>query len=318
VIDIDNDIDTSGGPRARPAKLASGSQPLSAPGSPPGWPPGAAAEVPRSAVWAPRTRPARRSELPRTAALHARHLPDGFFAKLGPGFLAHYHRTFRRSPDAVLLVVGRPGAPTGFLAGTLDNEAHYRWVARRATAGLAARGALALVARPRLLAGFLRTRVPRYAAWFARRVREPRRAGRRPVRPHARPSASQAREPGASATVAVLTHVAVDPRARGRGSGRELVQSFVERARGAGAREVRLVTDRTAAAAFYRTLGWRSHGSRRGSAGTVVEEFRIPLEGGPHLSDAPPVTGPATATPSTSVRPPADVHARAGARGVRS
>jgi GNAT superfamily N-acetyltransferase len=201
--------------------------------------------------------------------LHAAGLPDGFFAQLGTRFLRRYHRSFRRSPQGVLIVVGRPGAPTGFLAGTLDNECHYSWVARHEVAGLAVSGLVALLTRPRLLAEFARTRSGRYARWLVARLRA--------ARP--RPATAGTTDRGTrrpERRIAVLAHVVVDERHRGVGTGRELVGSFVERARGAGASEARLITAETLEASdFYRSLGWRSHGTRTGADGTVVEEFRI-------------------------------------------
>lgn len=229
---------------------------------------------------AARVRPARPRELAATARLHRRTLPRGFFARLGDRFVRRYHATFAASPEAVVLVAASEDGrrPTGFLAGTLANATHYRWVLRRRGAMLALSGLLALLRRPAMAREFLRTRFGRYL----RAVR--RQLGRRlaPVtaagdtagpRPDA-PS-SDADEPE---TVAVLTHVAVAPDAQGEGVGRDLVDEFVHRARDAGADEVRLITDAGGGAArFYRRLGWRSRGRRRAADGSEVEEFQLPL-----------------------------------------
>jgi ribosomal protein S18 acetylase RimI-like enzyme len=222
-------------------------------------------------------RPARRRDLDRTARLHARCLPDGFFVDLGAGFLRSYHATFHRGPAAVAIVAGSDqdpgGDPVAFLVGTLGNRRHYRWVVQRRALHLTLRLLLALLGRPAIAARFVRTRLTRYLRWL----------GRYPLR-RARPgpdgpAATDDEETAVPAPVAVLTHVAVDPAARGRGLGRRLVDAFVERAREAGAAEVRLVTDDAGGAVdFYRALGFEDAGTHRDGDGAVVREFRLPLD----------------------------------------
>jgi ribosomal protein S18 acetylase RimI-like enzyme len=211
-------------------------------------------------------RVARASDLPRTALLHRRYLPDGFFARLGTRFLRRYHATFLAGPDATFLVAEDEGQVLGFLAGTLDNAAHYRGVVRRGPVGLLLSGVVSLLRDPRLAVEFSRTRVVRYARAIGRQVR------RRPSTTAGDGGGGPA--PAAAPTVAVLTHVAVAESARGRGAGRALVAAFTERARSAEADELRLVTPSGGEARrFYRRIGWRSRGTRRGADGTVVEEF---------------------------------------------
>jgi ribosomal protein S18 acetylase RimI-like enzyme len=221
-------------------------------------------------------RAATRRDLRTMARLHRTHLPGGFFARLGRGFLRAYHATFLASPLAVALVVTDPAgtSPAGFLVGTLRNRAHYRWVLRRAGPTLAVRFAAALGCRPRLAWLFLRTRVGRYLRWLGRYPlqRWGNRAGATPA------SASPPTETGAR-PVAVLTHVVVDEALRGRGAGRRLVDAFVDAARQAGAAEARLVTDVDGGAArFYEQLGWAAVEDRSGADGVVVREFVLPLE----------------------------------------
>lgn len=204
-------------------------------------------------------RPARPSDLERTAAIHARCLPGGFFAQLGAGFLARYHATFVAGPLARLLVAEDRGTVVGFLAGTVDNRRHYREVVRGRPWRLAASGLAALAADRHLAVAFLRTRTRRYALAFARQLLP------------GRLTAGGRAEAG---TLGVLTHVAVLDEARGSGAGRALVDAFVVEARTAGARELRLVTATGGGApAFYRKLGWGSLGTRRAGDGTFVEEF---------------------------------------------
>lgn len=210
-------------------------------------------------------RPALGPELARTAWLHERMLPEGFFARLGARFLRRYHEAFAASPEAEVLVAHDGAAPSGMLVGTYDNAAHYRWVLHRRAPLLALAGLGALLCRPRRAVEFLRTRVGRYARAVRRFV------GRRRRRPAVTADDSAVR-------VAVLTHVAVAPEAQGAGAGRRLVRTFVERARRHGADEARLITPAEGPGPrFYRSLGWRRLRSRRASDGTVVDEFVLPL-----------------------------------------
>jgi ribosomal protein S18 acetylase RimI-like enzyme len=219
-----------------------------------------------------RVRPARAEDLDRTAELHRRSLPDGFFARLGPAFLARYHATFAVGRRAAMLVAEtRDGRIVGFLAGTVDNARHVRTVLRRPPPRLVLSGLLALARDPRLGVEFLRTRVGRYLRTFRRAL-----VPRRPVAAATGPEATGAPPAPVSTTpvVGVLTHVAVADEARGTGAGRALVDAFLDRARRTRVPEVRLVTSRReGAAGFYRRLGWSSLGTRRAADGTVVEEF---------------------------------------------
>jgi ribosomal protein S18 acetylase RimI-like enzyme len=208
-----------------------------------------------------RVRPARPGETTRTAQLHVRSLPDGFFARLGASFLARYHASFLASSRARLLVAERGGQVVGFLAGTVDNAAHYRRVVQARPVGLLLVGILSLLRRPRLAVEFLRTRTGRYGRALLRQIA--------PASADPRTTTDAAASP-----VAVLTHVAVSSQERGSGAGRALVDAFTDELAGEGVEEVRLITAVDGGAPrFYRRLGWRSRGQRRAADGTVVEEF---------------------------------------------
>ncbi|MCC5950440.1 MAG: hypothetical protein JJT89_18460, partial [Nitriliruptoraceae bacterium] len=135
-------------------------------------------------------RPARVPETQATAAVHAA-LLTGLFVSLGRGFLRAYHASFLSSPHAVVLVAlpvaprdGVRVTPNGFLVGTLDNEAHYRWLARARSVLLVLVAGRALIIRPRLAARVVRTRGARYARALLRRLRPHR------LLPDARPAAA--------------------------------------------------------------------------------------------------------------------------------
>ena len=200
-----------------------------------------------------------RGDLPYVARLHATALPHGFFTTLGQPFLRAYDRTFADSPYAVAFVAEVDGHPIGFLLGLLRPLAHSRFVRRRHGGRLALMGALSLVVRPRVAGRFLRTRVGRYArAW--------RRSGALP--------AVREQEP------AILSHVAVEPGARGSGTGRRLVETFVEAARRADAVEARLLTRADdGATPFYRHLGWQVVERRQAADEAIaVDELALPLQ----------------------------------------
>lgn len=204
-----------------------------------------------------------------TAQLHVDAL-EGMFVRFGVGFVRSYHASFRRSPHAVSYAVEGPDGIVGFLVGTIENEAHYRWLARRASPTLVPRAVLALLRRPRVALDAIRTRRRRYLRALLRRLR-PRR------RPADGPSVAAAdhptTEPGPP-RVGVLTHVAVDASARGTGAGRQLVEAYEGTLRTAGVTEARLITAPGGGApAFYRRLGWVGAGVRTGADGTEVEEF---------------------------------------------
>lgn len=194
-------------------------------------------------------RPATTADAAVIADIHARLLPHGFFAELGRRFLRAYHRSFMASPHAVSIVACRDGAVVGVLAGAIDAHAHQRYVIRHHGLRLLAVGLTALMARPPLAWRFATTRLGRYGRGLLRA---------------AKPSVG----PGANTTtrgldgVAVLTHVAVDPRAQGGGGGSALVDAFVkEIERGGTARRIELVTlAEDGASEFYERLGWQSCG----------------------------------------------------------
>jgi ribosomal protein S18 acetylase RimI-like enzyme len=235
-------------------------------------PPGAVLEI----------REATRRDLRATARIHRAELPAGFFAALGTAFLRRYHASFLASPFGVALVAvdhARDGAPVGFLVGTLRNRAHYRWVLRRCGPQLGARLLVGLAARPRLAWFFLRTRAGRYLRWIGRYPLRGLADRRRASSPRRTPEA-RSEDELPPAPIAVLTHVAVDPTARGLGAGRRLVDAFVERATADVAAEVRLVTEAGGAAnGFYERLGWTAAAARPNADGAAVREYRKPLRG---------------------------------------
>lgn len=203
------------------------------------------------------------SDVSSTAELHRAALPGGFFVALGPRFLRAYHRTFLTSPAGVALVADVDGRPIGFLLGTVDEASHYRHVARYERWRLGWRGVLSLAARPALAAHFIRTRAFRYLRGVLRLSRSS------PV------EASTVPPPGSG----VLSHVAVEPAARGRGAGRLLATAYCETAKAQGACAVRLsaAADNRSAQALYEALHWERGPERTDVDGHEWAQYSLTL-----------------------------------------
>ncbi len=199
------------------------------------------------------------------ARLHDCLLPHGFFARLGPRYLAVYHQTFMKSPHAVSLLACRDERIVGMIAGALDAGAHQRHTLRRHGPRLAAAGAAALLRRPALAREFVTTRSGRYARGAARAVKR-----------SSTPLDVPTEAPPPSA-IAVLTHVAVDPGEQGCGTGSSLVEEFIERVRRSGGRVIELVTlADDGASPFYERLGWTCVGEHV-REGRTYRRFRLEL-----------------------------------------
>ena len=209
------------------------------------------------------------TDLRQTSELHRRYLSAGIFPRMGLRFLRRYHETFVASPHGVALVARHDGEVVGFLLGTVDNAAHYRWVVNKRGMALARSGATALLLRSHVAWSFATTRLGRYLRGLRRylaksdRMHEPR---------------SAARGQGGSHQPAILTHIATADATRQRGVGRQLVEAFVARARACGAKEARLITASDGpAVAFYAGLGWESVADRHARDGGEVREYRMVL-----------------------------------------
>lgn len=211
-------------------------------------------------------RPLGRRDLAFAASLHARSLPHGLFPRLGEAFLRRYYSTFVRSPWAIGLVAESEGRAVGIVVGTIDDGAHYRFVARRCWLALGASAVTALAVRPGVALWFLRTRARRYARGFMRL------ASRR------HPGTVSTHGAGAIGRQGVLNHVVVEDDWRGGGVGGELVAAFVEWAQRRGTSHLRLVTHATDGAPdFYQQLGWTCGGQRAGLDSAAWTEFSLEL-----------------------------------------
>lgn len=207
-------------------------------------------------------------DLDQVARLHEVSLDYGFFGRLGNGFLRVYYETFISSPCARAFVGEfEDGSSAGMIVGTIDNEHHYQWLLRRRGAALAISGLRALLRRPRLLAWFLRSRVPRYVRAVTRRL----------LPQSHRPSSTLQPE-----RVGVLSHVAVSPTHRSSGLGAALVKRFVAEAEESSMDRVLLVTltGEEGAGRFYERLGWEHLGDKVDHDGRRVATYELRLKTG--------------------------------------
>lgn len=202
------------------------------------------------------------ADLPFVATQHLHHFPDGFFARLGPAFLAEYYRPFLTGPHAHAYTVDVAGRPVGFLVGVTHPVAHRQHVLRNHGRVLVVRAALSLLVRPRLALHFVRTRGRLYTRkmWVGRRT------------PPAAPVAVAERP-------AVLAHVVVAEGARSRGIGAALVERFVEDAAAAGCARISLVTaaGHDGAGSYYAERGWHAKGERSTPDGMRLATYERPV-----------------------------------------
>lgn len=157
------------------------------------------------------------------------------------------------------------GHPVGALTGVLDPRAHRRWLIRYRGPRLAISAVGALLTRPRPALVFMRTRIVRYVrSWWRYRGGAPA------------TSCAEGEE-----AVAVLSHLAVLPGARGAGAGSRLTHAFIDAARWSGAERVALVTleGEEGAGPFYAKLGWEARERRCTPEGRTLREWSLPLAG---------------------------------------
>lgn len=173
-------------------------------------------------------------DAPEVARLHARHIPTGFLAVLGPRLLTRLYRRVARTDDCFLLVAERDGTIVGFLAGSLDT----RRLMRR----------FVLLDGPAVIVS---TGWEVLRHW--RRVLETLGHGARRIQT----DETGVEEP-ASQPEAELLAVAVDDGFRGSGLGSTLTRAFLDEAthRGAGSARVVVGVANRQAIGMYRRCGF--------------------------------------------------------------
>lgn len=212
-----------------------------------------------------------RDDVATTSRLHRDLLPNGLFPRLGDRFVRRWHQTFVDDDAAVAIGVrDGSGGLHGFLLGTTDQHGYSARTIRRHGRRLALHGGAALLLRPRLAYGFVRTRAGRYARRLLRRGQV--------VAPSLATTASTTAgttgAPTSSDMVGVLHALISVPTSRGRGVGAALVQQFERAARERGTPLLQLVTQAEGGAAdFYRAIGWEVTDRRRDRDGHSIVQL---------------------------------------------
>ncbi len=202
-------------------------------------------------------------DLPFVVDQHLHHFPDGFFARLGPNFLAEYYRAFLTGSSVSATVAEIDGEPVGYLVGVADPTAHREHVVQEHGRSLVMRALAAMLVRPALALLFLRTRTGLYARKLLRR-------GMKPV---------EAADPARHVPTAVLTHVAITPDEQSNGIGSELIRRFDDEVADEGCEQLTLVTASGAdgAGPYYEARGWTPCGERCTPDGLWLTTYQRPV-----------------------------------------
>lgn len=210
-----------------------------------------------------RIRPMTVDDVPAVVGWHLQAFPAGFYARLGEGFLRRWMRAHILRPASVSLVAhDADDRLVGYLLGTAD-DAVYSTGPLALSAGLAGRGAVALLARPRLWGDFVRVRARSYAG-------------------RAVHSLMARRTAGGESGEGELIYICVESRYRQRGGGGALLDAFVGEARRSGTKRLHLVTEQDNASArrFYDKRGWcTADGSRTALDGRALVRMERDLSG---------------------------------------
>lgn len=181
-------------------------------------------------------------DLARIVEVHRQQFPDGFYTRLGSGFMTAYFSAYVRSPGAVGLVAEQHDGSdiVGYLIGTVDDVAHEGFMHWRAAPALTAAGASALAQRPGLWKEFLSHR----SVWYLRRHAAALVRTRRPV-----PAEREGE----------LLYICTTSGNRRKGIGAALLRAFVEAAQREHTAGLHLVAEKnnTPAHDFYAHRGWQ-------------------------------------------------------------
>lgn len=170
--------------------------------------------------------------LGRVVEVHLRAFPAFFLSRLGGAFLREFYASFLTDPVGVGFVAksgdGREDL-AGAIVGPVDPRGYFGRLVRRRWHAFAWASLGAVLRDPRV--------APRLARALTYRGESPSGPPR-----------------------ALLSSIAVDPAAQGKGIGRQLVSAWLEEVRRRGAPGAYLTTDaegNEATNQFYRRLGWR-------------------------------------------------------------
>jgi GNAT superfamily N-acetyltransferase len=200
-------------------------------------------------------RGARSPDVAAIVAVHRMAFAGFFLTSLGRRFLADLYRGYLEHPSGILLVeddsTGSDRTIRGFVAGTTEPEAFYRWLRRSSGLHMAFAAAPALVRHP-LTVGQRMASALRYRGDSSRRV----------------------------TGAALLASLAVRPDAAGGGTGGRLVDAFLDRAASGGCQSTYLSTDaehNDTVLRFYERKGFRQVARLHRSGGREMTLLSIEL-----------------------------------------
>lgn len=170
-----------------------------------------------------------KQHVPQVVSVHVASFPGFFLSFLGPQFLSIFYSAVSSAPEGIAFVyLNEAGIPSGFVAGTSNPRGFYSRLLMRHWFRFA------MAAIPSVL------RKPSIVSRVARAVFHP---SDNPV----------------GDDVAGLFSIGVLPELQGTGTGKKLVQAFLEEARHRGCKRVFLTTDQDnndVVNAFYVKLGF--------------------------------------------------------------
>ena len=170
------------------------------------------------------------AHVPEAVSIHLEAFPGFFLSALGPAFLREFYQSFLADPLGMgFVAVDENKRLLGSVVGPLDPRGYFGRLVRRRWWAFALAGAQAALRNPAFVAPLVR-------------------------------ALSYRGEPPAGKPRALLSSIAVSPRAQGRGVGGALVRAWVAEARKRGADGCFLTTDaldNDTVNRFYQRLGWK-------------------------------------------------------------
>lgn len=174
--------------------------------------------------------PLEKQHLSQVVTVHMQAFPSFFLTFLGPRFLKQFYNSFTEDPMGVGFVAidGTTKDVVGVVVGPLTPAGYFKRLLKRKWCAFCLASISAVLRRPTTIKRLFR-------AVFYR--------GQAPDGPER----------------SLLSSIAVDPNAQGRGVGKQLVHAWVDEVRRQGSKGVFLTTDAVdndATNQFYQALGW--------------------------------------------------------------
>lgn len=180
--------------------------------------------------------------------VHIESFPGFFLSFLGPRFLELFYRSFLEDSTGIgFVAIDENGCVLGCVVGPLVPEGYFRSLLKRRWWNFCLASVSAVLRRPRIASRLLR------ALWYR----------------------GDASESG-NVPRALLSSIAVAPKAQGHGVGRELVKAWLSEVQRHGVKGAFLTTDaegNEVVNAFYRRLGWELDSSYTTAQGRRMNRY---------------------------------------------